>query len=559
MWTRFSLYRIFVIVNMSIRFSLQIYWFSKRHPEPRDAAAMEAWEQLLVRQAREYRSIALSLQGLWIKIGQFLSTRADLLPDVFLHELDNLVDQVPPVPWQQVEKVMREAWHGDISSVLADVEHHSVASASIGVVYRGKLHDGTEVAVKVRRPGIDRIIRADFRAIRIVIFLMKRFRRFRKMADWSALYRELVLVIRDELNFRKEMENGQYFQDKYAERKDIHIPRYYPEFTTRSVLVMEWMEGAKVSDIDFLEAHGLNRKELAERLFNAYAEQIFFGGKFHADPHPGNLLVQSDGTIVFLDFGMVSSLRSEDAAHIRSLVEGILLNNMDQIIDALEALRFLLPNANRRELSRAISDLISLYQRQSIERFDETVLEEILVDIQAVIQRQPIQLPAEFAFLGRALSTFVGVLHILSPGIDIVALGKPIVESWIQGRGKDENQETGQGISWLRLAQTYLAPLTRYPGLVEEALKTPKERLTFERFQFHYSLVERALARQMLYSFLLLFVSFVALMLSLWFKQRVAEIIACAMMGLSLLWLFIVWRKQQGWLKNIAERHFPDR
>jgi predicted unusual protein kinase regulating ubiquinone biosynthesis (AarF/ABC1/UbiB family) len=549
MLTRFPAYRIFLIVTMSIKFFLQIYWFTKRYPEPRDAAALEEWERLLVKQAREYRRVALKLEGLLIKVGQFLSTRADLLPDAFLHELDNLVDQVPPVPWEQVEHVLAKEWRVPYGEILHKISVEAVASASIGVVYRGVLHDGTEVAVKVRRPGIDRIIRADFRATRIVIFLAKRFRKVRQVADWSALYREMVVVLRDELNFLKEMENGEYFAKKYADNPRVKVPRYFSEYTTRSVLVMEWMDGNKVSDLAYLEKHHISREELAARLFHAFAEQIFYGGKFHADPHPGNILVQPDGSIVFLDFGMISSLRSDDAKNIRNLIEGIMFSDMNKILDSLQALHFLLPHADREALSRAIRDLMDLYQKQSIGKYDETVVEEILIDIQSVIKRQPIQLPTEFAFLGRALSTFVGVLHIVSPGVDIVALGKPLVKGWI-----DEQTSSTDGTPWWRLALTYGAPLLRYPKLIEDALEVPVKRLAFEEMQHEETVHGIYLSRNRLYCVMFFLVSVVLFMVSLWLHNALAEYISAGLAFVAFILVAFTHLQHRRFLRTLSDR-----
>ncbi|MCY0902747.1 MAG: AarF/UbiB family protein [Firmicutes bacterium] len=524
-WKTFSLYRIVRIVSLSIHFFLQIYWFTRRHAQPFSERERSDWEALLAQQAARYRRTALSLEGLMIKLGQFLSTRADIMPKAFLVELEHLVDQVAPVPWGHVQSILHAEWQVDHREILREISREPVASASIGVVYRATLKSGEQVAIKVRRPGVDRIIRADFRALRIVMWMARHFTSLGERADLPALWREMVDVISDELNFVKEQQNGDYFRERYEAFAGVQVPRYIPEWCTRQVLVMEWMEGARVSDLDYLIAHGIDRTALAARLFSCFAEQLFAEGRFHADPHPGNLLVQPDGTIVIIDFGMIGTIRAQDVEQIRSLVEGIVFEDAPKIIASLEKLRFLLPNADRHALEQAILALISLYRRQGLRKFDAQTLEAILGDIQSTISQQPIQLPSEFAFLGRAMSVFVGVLHMLDPDVDIAALGKPIIRAWLDRQASTEraraasdeaaagfksepkDQERGAwGSRWdhallLRLAREYGSPVLRYPRLLEQALEEPVLRLEHDRREARAARWQRYHQTQKAYAF----------------------------------------------------------
>ena len=480
---KFSLYRIAVIVTMAVRFFLQVRRFHRKHSRPWTRRSAEAWEALIVRQAREYRRNAIHLQGLLIKYGQFLSTRADLLPAVFLRELESLVDQVSPVPWFQVRRKLENQW-GRIEDVLVEISDDPVASASIGVVYRGRLKDGRDVAVKIRRPGIEKIIRADFRALRIVLWLARKFSSLGKRANLPALYREMTAVVGDELDFVQELRNGRYFQQKYENNREVYIPRFFEELSSDQVLVMEWVDGARITDLAFIEKHGLRREQLASTLVRSYAAQLFGGGKFHADPHPGNILLRRDGMMVWLDFGMVGVIRQQDAEHIRGLIEGIVFEDVDKIIHSLERLRFLLPGADHAALEEAILFVIHAYRRKGPVKFDEQMLDKLLTDIQEMAREQPIQLPSEFAFLGRALSTLVGVLHILDPGVDLIAIGKPVVKEWIAEHGAGEQKE----FRVLRQLRNWAAPLFRYSDMLTHYLEHPDKRLNAER--------ERAAAEQ---------------------------------------------------------------
>lgn len=586
-----ALYRVVRIVWMAIKFFVQVYWFGRRHPKPWSENEHKQFERLVAKQAQQYRLLALSLEGLMIKLGQFLSTRADIMPQAFLHELEYLVDQVPPVAWESVSAILDEEWkpaHPD-AAARPQINPEPVACASIGVVYRGVLQTGDEVAIKVRRPGIDRIIRADFRALWIVMWLARRFTMLGKRADLRALYREMVAVISDELNFVKELQNGEYFRERYTTFAGVEVPRYFAEWSSRRVLVMEWMEGARVSDLAYLEEQRLDRKALASRLFTCFTEQLFQAGKFHADPHPGNLLVQPDGTIVILDFGMVGTIRPEDVLSIRDLIEGIVFEDAHKILASLEQLRFLLPTADRSVLEPVIMNLIAVYAREDLRKFDEAVLDQILRDIQQTIQSQPIQLPSEFAFLGRALSTFVGVLHILDPGIDIAALGKPIIREWLQAHTRSEQQraQEGEGFSqegasrpgqrtppphsetaagsgfdsfaqnvadalhtaqWQRILRQYGAPIARYPRLIEQALEAPGKALAFERDRARDERVQRYFQTQKAYAFVLGSLGGAMWTAGVLLRLRSFTIVGAIALAAAALWFYRISRRQARWL-----------
>src|SRR5690554_4487997 len=222
----FSLYRISKIVFMVLKFLLQHYLLSRRQYAG-DALHEERREALLIKQATEYGETATMLQGLMIKVGQFLSTRADMFPKVFLDELEGLVDQVPPVPTSLSMKVLEDEWGGDIYGYVSEISEKPIASASIGEVFKAKLVTGETVAIKVQRYQIDKIIRTDFKALRIVLWILRTFTRAGKGADLKALNKELVRTISDELNYEKELKNGQYFQKRYKDNENIIIPYFY--------------------------------------------------------------------------------------------------------------------------------------------------------------------------------------------------------------------------------------------------------------------------------------------------------------------------------------------
>jgi len=463
---------------MFVKIVFQLYVFNKRN-KTWTAETQQKWEQLLKKQAAEYREKAIKLEGLLIKVGQFLSTRADIMPEVFLKELADLIDQVPPVPSHISKKILEQEWGQNLENHLSEISDKPVASASIGEVYKGKLHNGQEVAIKIQRHNIDKIIQTDFKALRIVLWITRVFTKFGKESDTKALYKEIVSIIGNELNYQKELKNGRYFQKKFHDSKDYYIPQFYEEFCTKKVLVMEWIEGRKVTDLSYFKKHNIDRKITGRRVFQFFVDQLFDYGMFHADPHQGNILVTKEGMIVILDFGMVGEISRNESVIIRKMIQGFVLDDYQLAIDQLQELGFLLPHANKFKLASLLKTYVDMYLEKGIKHLDQETVEEIFKDLKEIVREQPIQLPAEFAFLGRAASIGVGVLTIIDPEIDFIELGKPVVMTWLEDSDED------QGSIQMQVLKDSVKPLLSLPRNINEWLESPShQRRSEERRQW---------------------------------------------------------------------------
>ncbi|TAA71976.1 ABC1 kinase family protein [Planococcus salinarum] len=464
--------RVIRIVFMAVKFFMRATFFQKRHRGNWNPLVEEKWNKLVTEMAKEYKILALQLGGLMIKLGQFLSTRADIMPPSFLAELEGLTDRVPSVEREQIVAVLEREWNTPQSTYLQHLSEEAIASASIGEVYKGVLKDGTEVAIKVQRPGTGRILRADFQAVRIVIWLARKFTNFSKQIDFTKLYLEMTETIGAELNFQQELVNGRSFAERFDEMDGIQFPRYFEDLSTRHVLVMDWIEGARITDLAFIEKHDIDRFEISERLFILFLEQVLYGGQFHADPHGGNILLKKDGTIVLIDFGMTGVIRKSDSQAILRIAEGIIFKNYDQVLDGLEDLRFLLPHADREVLKDAIARLVTAYESDEFMEMDSFVVERLMKDLQTIVRTQPVQLPSEFAFFGRAVSIFVGVLHILNPKVDLMALARPRILEWASSQ-KEGQKVFGRG-DVLRWVLNSTGPLRVFPQKVINYLEEPE-------------------------------------------------------------------------------------
>ncbi|SFK56789.1 Predicted unusual protein kinase regulating ubiquinone biosynthesis, AarF/ABC1/UbiB family [Halobacillus dabanensis] len=427
-----SIYRISIIVWMSLKFLLQIFWFKKRH-RIWDENTKRKWEDMLSKQAEEYRKKAVLLGGLLIKFGQFLSSRGDLLPQSFIKELEGLVDRVEPVPFHRSRHTIEEDWNAPIDEYLSSIEENSIASASIGEVYKAYLKDGTPVAVKVQRYRVRDTFRMDFKALRIVFWMLDRFTFYGKKADLQALYREVVRVISNELDFTMELKNGNHFKKRFSNFPNVYIPDYYTDLSTRRVLVMEWIEGTKITDLSFIKKHRIDREKIARTLFDLCVEQFLEAGMFHSDPHSGNLMLKEDGTVVVIDFGMVGEIKNEDANSLRKMIRGFILDDYDRVIESLQEMDFLLPNADTEKVKKLMKQTTDMYLDGNFDKLDAHMMNDMLGDLQEFVKEQPIQLPADYAFLGRATSIIVGVLSTVYPQIDLIRWGRPVIKEWMSG------------------------------------------------------------------------------------------------------------------------------
>ncbi|MEN1967583.1 AarF/UbiB family protein [Lentibacillus sp. N15] len=428
------IYRCTVIVWMTVKFMLQLYFFHIRH-RIWDEKTNQKWNDLLRKMAQEYRVKAVNLGGVLIKVGQFLSTRADLMPDVFIQELTGLVDRVPPAPFSYARNVMETEWHGCIDDYFAEILEKPIASASIGQVYQGRLHDGSLVAIKIRRYRVKETFQMDFKALKIVFWLIRVFTKLEKVTNLHTLYREMVFVMDRELNFNQELTFGEYFKERYKDYPLIYIPDYYAELCTDKVLVMEWVTGAKITDTTYMSEHQISVKQTAKTLFDFYFDQFFNPGYFHADPHAGNILIQPDGTLAIIDFGMIGEIRKQDTQLFKRLVQGIIVDDYDKILKTLDEMNFILPNADRDKLVKIFKQTIDMYQNGTFKDMDARLMEQIKDDIRVFINEQPIQLSADYAYLGRAISIVVGVLISIYPDIDLGKWSKLMVKQWF-GCGK---------------------------------------------------------------------------------------------------------------------------
>jgi predicted unusual protein kinase regulating ubiquinone biosynthesis (AarF/ABC1/UbiB family) len=374
--------------------------------------------------ARRLRETLLALGPTFVKIGQVLSTRPDLVPPIYAEALSDLRDSVP------------ESAELEPTSVLADVfdagegpDHDldPIAGGSLAYVYRGTYREET-VAVKIRRPGVKHRIETDLAVLRTLLPVLLRIVPEQYEFSLETLVSDFESVIRDELDFAREAEMMEAVARTLSDREDVHIPEVYPEASTKRVLTMEFVDGHPVTDHDALRAVGVEPTELARRIASVYLTMGTVHGTFHADPHPGNLAVDDDGRLVIYDFGMSRTLDQELQARLLGLYQGLAAEDPDAVLDALIGLDVIAPDVDRTEAKATLSIVVDTLQDSSQDW--SAVGPELLESLRTL----PIRLPPDLMLLTRVGTVSEGVYRSLDPDFDFAAVARNVLPQGPDGQ-----------------------------------------------------------------------------------------------------------------------------
>ncbi len=462
---RISWYFLGVIVHVFLIDILLSRWRLTRWYPRR--SGMRRWIAI----ARSFRGLAVQMGGVLIKLGQFLSSRADILPVQITDELAGLQDEVPPAPLPYILATIVAELGADPADLFDEFSPTPVAAASLGQVFFGKLRDGREVAVKVQRPRIDEIVEIDLRAVEWAVRVVRHYPAIKRRADLLALFEEFKRVLLEELDYLQEAQNATAIRGNLASMPGVYIPEPYPELSTRRVLIMERISGIKINDIEALERAGIDRNELSHRFYRAYLHQWFLDGVFHADPHPGNLFVRVEApaasalvpaaepasrngtsdtpptgsarpgtpcTLIFIDFGMVGRLGSRAMDALRQGTVAVATNDPARFVQALDHLGVILPGADRRPIVQATTILFRhTYDRSIRELTSAEVAENVFGEVEHLVRDLPFQMPQDLIYLGRAVSMVSGMTTALDPDINLFETLRPFAQELVTRESRD--------------------------------------------------------------------------------------------------------------------------
>lgn len=369
------------------------------------------------------RMVCEDLGPTFVKLGQILSTRHDLLSEAYTAELAQLRDNVRPFPFEEAEAILVEELGRPPDEIFESIDPEPLASASISQVHRATLRDGRVIALKIRRPGIDKTVQADLDILKNLAHLAER------RISWLAQYEPVELVkefertLKRELDLAVERRTMERCRGQFAREPFAHIPEVIREVSTSRVLAMELIGGVAVDDLDGLRRLGIDPADVAVRGAKILLRQIFRFGFFHADPHPGNLRVLPGGVIAPLDYGMFGRIDASTREHIVDLLVGLTSEDTDKVLRALESLEIRNEHNAPRALRRDVSELVATYSDLTLDSIDLTVL---LRELVAFIRAHHLTIPPDLVLLIRALVTIEGVGRALDPHFDIAAQVRPL-------------------------------------------------------------------------------------------------------------------------------------
>jgi ubiquinone biosynthesis protein len=376
-------------------------------------------------QAESLRMALEELGPTFIKLGQALSTRADLLPPEFQAELAKLQDSTRPVPAQLIEETVRDELGTSTTDAFASFDPRPLGAASIGQVHAATLHDGTEVVVKVRRPGAAEQIDQDLDILQNLAGRASQRWKQAEHCDLTGLAKEFADTLRAELDYSQEARNAQLFAANFAADATVHIPAVYWELSTSRVLTLELIRGTKITDLAGLEAAGVDRSAIAERLANTVAKMVLVDGYYHGDPHPGNFFVEADGGIGIVDFGRVGRIDEDRRADLSRLLMALLRKDPDRLSSALLALRAGSGPVDRGRLHQDLSELLSRYGGHAV---GEIPIGTAITDVMEVVRRHQLMMPSDLALLFAVLVMDEGITQTLDPHFRFEHILGPYVE-----------------------------------------------------------------------------------------------------------------------------------
>ncbi len=519
--------------------------------------------------AEHLRLVIEELGPTFIKFGQILSTRPDLLPPEYIAELGKLQDAVPPAPPEAIKEQIERELGRPVEELFTSFDTEPIAAASLGQVHQATLPSGDEsarinlkghpvaprragssgeaVVVKVQRPGIEEVIETDLE----ILFDLARIAQERTPLGESyelvEMVEEFATTLRGELDYRREGRNADRFRRNFADEPALYVPKVYWDYTTRRVLTLEQIRGIKINDVAALEAAGIDRHKVAENSARIILKEVFEDGFFHADPHPGNFFVMEDGVIGVMDFGMVGHLDQRVKEGLLRLFIAAVRQDVDGMVSEFSNMGFIGEGVDRQQLKRDLRRLINKYYGLPLE---EIRAKELIDDATPIAYRHRLQLPSDLWLLGKTLAMAEGVALQLVPDFDLLAVAEPYARQALREmsslRAWEERLLKGLG-DWVELGLVLPQQVQRFLDRMERGEAQLTMRLEGEKRIV--SELDRMANRVSLSILTAAFIVGLALLMQLYrlpgWEWLVAIVIALGMLaasGLGLWLLFSMWR-----------------
>ncbi|MFB2979040.1 ABC1 kinase family protein [Microseira sp. BLCC-F43] len=439
--------------------------------------------------ARWLASTLLDLGPTFIKIGQALSTRADLLPLEYVQALAQLQDRVPEFSTPLAISLIESELGKSIHVLYRDFDPIPLAAASLGQVHKARLHTGEDVVVKVQRPGLEKLFNLDFKILFRLVRFCQRYLPWTRKYDLEAIYDEFFSILYQEIDYIQEGKNADRFRENFSNHSRIIIPQVYWQYTTTKVLTMEYVPGIKIDDCKTLQTCGLDSKKIAQLGICAYLKQLLQDGFFHTDPHPGNMAVSQEGSLIFYDFGMMAEVNSLSKEQMVKTFFAVLRKDTNQVVDTLIDMGLIEPVADMTPVRRLITFLLDKFTEKPV---DINAFGEIKNELYAMFEQQPFRLPAQMTFILKSLTTLDGIARTLDPEYNLVVAAQPFVKSITVSGGQ------GNAVRELaKQARDFIKYKLQQPSAAEVLIRRLEERIERGELQVRVRSMEsdRALKR----------------------------------------------------------------
>jgi predicted unusual protein kinase regulating ubiquinone biosynthesis (AarF/ABC1/UbiB family) len=435
LWTRWQgLTRALRIWRAVLQLLVWLWWDAQAWSYP-GGASPERLQRRQQRRARWLTQQLLTLGSAFIKLGQLLSARPDVLPATWVEELSRLQDSVPAFSFDTAQALL-ERELGERVAEIIDIEEQPLGAASLAQVHRASLRSGRQVVFKIQRPGLERLFRLDLEVMQQVAALLQKHPQWGVGRDWVSIAQECRRVLLRELDFRLEAEHAARFRQQFLDDPGIRIPAVVWELTTRRVLCLDYVPGIKITDREAILEAGIDPSAVAEKGAASYLQQLVRFGFFHADPHPGNLAVARDGALIYYDFGMVGTLSQRLRSRLGRMVTAAAARDAAGLVSELQAAGVIATDIDPGPVRRLVRVMLA---EALTPPFSPNVIDKLSGDLYELVYGQPFRLPPELIFVMRALSTFEGVGRSLDPSFSLVAIARPYLLPLMTSSGNGPN------------------------------------------------------------------------------------------------------------------------
>ena len=392
------------------------------------------------KRAKWFTNQLIKLGSAFIKIGQLLSARPDLIPNSWIQELSKLQDQVPQFSFAQVEEIIKK----ELGANFADINQIipiPIGSASLAQVHKATLKNGKEVVFKVQRPNLKKLFIFDLNIMQRIASLLQKNKNWSRGRNWVEIAKECRKVLMKELDFKCEAQYAARFRQQFLDDEKVEVPEVIWDLSSDKVICLSFLEGTKISDIEKLNSMNIDLPKIAEIGAISYLKQLVNYGFFHADPHPGNLAVSNSGKLIFYDFGMMGNISNNLQASLGSMVQSAALRDASSLVTQLQQAGLISKDIDVGPVRR----LVRLMLKEALTPpFSPNIIEKLSGDLYELVYETPFQLPVDLIFVMRALSTFEGVGRILDPGFNLVSITKPYLIDLMTSNNQTPNDFINQ-------------------------------------------------------------------------------------------------------------------